>query len=259
MAKTAAGRATEEPTAPVLARRAPLRRRVKFALYQGIRIPVNGLLRAFAGFQVVGARNMPRSGPVLVVANHLHNFDPVVLSAALPRPIFYMGKRELFKNRAFAWLIRNFGGFPVNRNAIDRAALRHVSLLLDEGLVVGLFPEGTRSVTGRLGPVQPGIALLALQTGAPILPVGISGTEDLPLDAKAARRGRRRRRPRVRVVVGRPFTLPARRPGEKQDLAALTERIMREVAALLPPAYRGVYGDSAPAVGSKSGGDFTGE
>lgn len=257
--ETAAERATEGPTTPALARRSPLRRRVKFALYQGIRIPVNGLLRVLAGFRVTGSRNMPRTGPVLVVANHLHNFDPVVLSAALPRPVFYMGKRELFKNRAFAWLIRNFGGFPVNRNAIDRAALRHVSLLLGEGLVVGIFPEGTRSVTGRLGPVQPGIALLALQTGAPILPVGISGTEDLPLDAKAVHRNRRQRRPRVRVAVGRPFTLPARRPGEKQDLAALTERIMREVAVLLPPAYRGVYGDSPPTAGHEPDGDFAGE
>ncbi len=222
------------------------RRRVKFAAYQVLRVLVNALLRLFVGFRVTGWRNMPRRGPVIVVANHLHNFDPVVLSAALPRPIFYMGKRELFRNRAFTWLIRQFGGFPVNRDAIDRAALRHVGLLLDEGLAVGVFPEGTRSVTGGIGAVQPGIALLALQTGAPLLPVGIAGTEVLPLDAKAAKRGRRGRAC-VRVVVGRPFTLPPRRPGERPDLPALTDRIMREVAALLPPAYRGLYADPPPA------------
>lgn len=245
-------------TSPFVPRHA-LPKRVKHIAYKGLRVTVNGLLRAFAGFRVSGVGNMPRTGAVLVVANHLHNFDPVVLSAALPRPIFYMGKRELFRNRAFAWMIRQFGGFPVNRNAIDRAALRHVTALLGEGLAVGVFPEGTRSVTGGMGAVQPGIALLAVQSGAPILPVGITGTEDLPLDAKTASRGRERRRPRVRVVVGQPFTLPARRPGEKQDLAALTDRIMREVAALLPPAYRGLYADPAPTPGDAPGGEPVGD
>ena len=241
---------TAEPPLPVIPR-TPLGRRAKFIAYQCIRWPVIGLLRLLVGFQVVGARRTPRRGPVLVVSNHLHNFDPIVLSAALPRPVFYMGKRELFAHPAFRWLITNFGAFPVNRAAIDRAALRQVAALLDAGLLVGVFPEGTRSLTGALSPVQPGIALLALQSGAPILPVGITGTEDLPLDAKAARRGQARRRARVRVVVGRPFTLPPRRPGEKQDLTALTDRIMLEVAALLPPAYRGVYADRLPPAGSQ--------
>ncbi len=244
------GRAGDPPH-PALPRTA-LGRRIKLAAYQCIRWTVIALLRLLVGFTVVGARRMPRRGPVILVSNHLHNFDPIVLGAAVPRPVFYMAKRELFQHPAFRWLLRNFGGFPVNRAAIDRAALRQVAALLDAGLVVGVFPEGTRSVTGALNQVHSGVALLALQSGAPILPIGVTGTEDLPLDAKAARRPRRRRRSRVRVVVGEPFTLPPRRPGEKQDLAALTERIMLEVAALLPPAYRGAYADQVPPAESKA-------
>lgn len=226
------------PRAP---RPAP-RRRLKFAAYEALRVAVNGALRLVVRLQVVDARNMPRGGPVIVVANHLHNFDPIVVNAALPRPVFYMGKRELFAHPLLGWVIRQFGAFPVNRAAIDRAALRQALALLDEDLVVGLFPEGTRSTTGALGAVHPGVALLALQSGAPILPVGVTGTEHLPFDAKAARRAGRGRW-RVRVVVGKPFTLPPPRPGARGNLAAATDRIMREVAALLPPAYRGVYDD----------------
>src|SRR5438094_510850 len=135
----------------------------------------------------------------------------------------------------------------------DGAARRQALGLLDGGLVVGFFPEGTRSRTGALGEAHPGVALVAVRSGAPILPVAITGTEALPLDAKAAGRAHRGR-PRVRVTVGAPFHLPPRPPGEKQDLAAATERIMREIAALLPPAYRGSYGDEPAGRGARAEG-----
>lgn len=215
------------------------RRRIKFVLYEVARVPITALLQLIGGFKVRGARNMPREGPVVVVANHLHNFDPIVLSAALPRPLFYMTKSELFATRASSWLFRTIGGFPVNRGTVDRAALRQALTLLDEGYAVGLFPEGTRSVTATLGKVQPGVALVALQSGAPILPVGITGTENLPFDAKAAGRTRGGRdRARIRVNVGEPFFLPPRRPGAKSDLVAASEQIRQRIAALLPPEYR---------------------
>ena len=236
------------PRPSPFALRPSLRRRLKFALYEVLRLVVNAALRPLTGFRPIGWRNMPRRGPVIVVANHLHNLDPVVISAALPRPIFYMGKRELFTG-AIAPISRAFGAFPVNRDAIDRGALRQANALLGEGLAIGLFPEGTRSLTGALSAVHPGVALVALQSGAPILPVAVTGTEYLPFDSKAAGRARPKgqRRPPVRVTIGPPFTFPARKPGERQDLAAVTERIMLAVTALLPPAYRGVYADQLPA------------
>ena len=243
----------ERPRAARDERRAKLARaivrRLKYTIYATAQIPVRLLLALLIGLRARGTRNMPRRGPLIMVSNHLHNFDPVVLGTVLPRPVYYMAKRELFEQPLSAWVVRNLGSFPVNRGTVDRAALRQARALLDEGLVVGLFPEGTRSPTGTLGVAQPGVALVAMQSGAPLLPVAITGTETLPLDAKAAGRrrqgGARWRRPRVRVVVGRPFTLP-RRAGERPDLVAATDRIMREIAALLPPDYRGAYADTPP-------------
>jgi 1-acyl-sn-glycerol-3-phosphate acyltransferase len=235
----------EQPAAGQPVRRpAQLARRwLKRAAYEALRLTVNIVARLLLGLRVSGTRNLPRSGPVIVVANHLHNLDLIVLSAALARPVLYMAKRELSAQPAFAWLLRDFfDAFPVNRGTPDRAALRHARTLLDEGLVVGILPEGTRSPTATLMAGNPGVALVAIQSGAPVLPVGITGTEHLPFDAKAQRApwfGRTH----VRVVVGQPFRLPPRRPGEKVDLAAATDRIMREIAALLPPEYRGVYGE----------------
>lgn len=223
-----------------------LYRRIKFAAYELLRVVVWGLAYVLIGFRVRGARNVPKAGPLIVVSNHLHNFDMIVLSAAVPRPIYYMAKRELFAKPFPNWFIRNFGGFPVNRGAIDRAALRHVGLLLAEGLVVGILPEGTRSTTRALQEGNPGVALIAMQQGVPLLPVGITGTQDLPFDAKGTG-ARWFGRARARVTIGKPFTLPPRRPGEKPDLAAATERIMLEIAALLPPEYRGVYADRLAA------------
>jgi 1-acyl-sn-glycerol-3-phosphate acyltransferase len=220
--------------------RGSLWRRFKWALYQVARLLVRGLGFLFFDLRVRGQENVPRSGPVLLVSNHLHNFDMIVLGAAVPRPIFYMAKRELFKNPAFGWLIRTQGAFPVNRQAIDRAALRHVGLLLDEGMVVGVLPEGTRSLTRALTAGNQGVALFALQHNAPILPVAITGTQHLPLDAKATK-GRWFRRG-ITVTIGKSFRLPPRRPGEKADLTAATDQIMLAIAALLPEEYRGVYG-----------------
>ncbi|HEU5326630.1 MAG: lysophospholipid acyltransferase family protein [Thermomicrobiales bacterium] len=237
-------RQEQTATGQPVRRAAPSPRRwLKRAAYEALRLVVNIAARPLLGMRVSGTRNLPRSGPVIVVANHLHNFDLIVLSAALSRPVLYMAKRELFAQPASAWLLGSFfGAFPVNRGTPDRAALRQARTLLDAGQVVGILPEGTRSPTATLMAGNPGVALIAMQSGAPVLPVGITGTEHLPFDAKA-RRAPWFGRTHVRVVVGQPFRLPPRQPGEKVDLAAATDRIMREIAALLPPEYRGVYGD----------------
>jgi 1-acyl-sn-glycerol-3-phosphate acyltransferase len=152
-----------------------------------------------------------------------------------------MAKRELFKQPHFAALIRSMGAFPVDRERIDRAALRHAGLLLDEGLVVAILPEGTRSVTHALQPGNPGAALIVQGRDVPIIPVAITGTQYLPVDSKRAKG--RWLFGRITVTFGKPFYLPPRRPGEKVDLYGATERIMLEIAALLPPEYRGVYAE----------------
>ncbi|HZU77802.1 MAG TPA: lysophospholipid acyltransferase family protein, partial [Dehalococcoidia bacterium] len=133
-------------------------------------------LRIFGRWEVRGRRNVPRSGPLLVVANHLNNSDPPLLGASIPRRLRFMAKVELFQKGLLSLPIRLFGGFPVRRFEADLRALRRAQELLADGEAVALLPEGTRNRHGTgMQRVYPGAALLALRTGAPILPVGITG------------------------------------------------------------------------------------
>jgi len=206
------------------------------------------LLRLLTGYKVEGVEHVPPQGPLLVVSNHLHNADPVLVAVAIPRPLHYMAKKELFAIPVLRRLITYFGAFPVDRGKADRNAIRLADARLAEGFAVGMFPEGTRSVTGTMQPAHPGIALLALRSGAPVLPVAVIGSERLPGNTTKGRRNDGRgsaSRRNVRVVLGSPFSIPRERDGRKLTADEATALIMGEVAALLPPEYRGVYGEHA--------------
>lgn len=218
-------------------------RRVKIWLFESLRRVVVPALRLLIGLHIEGLEHVPPRGPALVVSNHLHNADPILLVAAYPRPLLWMAKKEVFAVPVISWIARQAGVFPVDRGTPDRGALRHAEYLLDDGLLVGVFPEGTRSTTASLKSVHPGVALIAVRSGAPILPTAIFGTEVLPFNGHKGRRPSHGR-PRVTVRIGRPFHLPERLPGERRpDLAELTDLIMVEVARLLPPSYRGIYAE----------------
>jgi 1-acyl-sn-glycerol-3-phosphate acyltransferase len=221
--------------------RPTLRRRVKWGIFFVVRFFVRRFAQVFLGLRIRGQENIPATGPVLLAANHIHNFDPIAMNTSSTRPLFFMAKKELFQQRQFGALIRSMGAFPVDRERVDRAALRQAGLLLDEGLVVAILPEGTRSTTHALQPGNPGAALIVQGREVPIVPVAITGTQYLPVDSKRAKG--RWLFGRITVTFGKPFYLPQRRPGEKLDLYAATERIMLEIAALLPPEYRGIYAE----------------
>jgi len=199
----------------------------------------------FGRYQVIGAERMPRSGPLIVVSNHLNNADPPLLGASLPRWIRFMAKQELFDS-PLGLVVRSFGAFPVRRFEADLAALRRAQSILKEGGVLGMFPEGHRSRTGGMGPPHPGTALIALRSGAPLLPVAITGTEAISTPLVLLRK------PRIRVVVGEPFTLPAQRRVTAAHVQSGTDEIMRRIAALLPDRYRGIYADGQEAGTAKS-------
>ena len=190
----------------------------------------------FGRYQVVGKERVPDSGPLLVVSNHLNNADPPLLGAAIPRRLRFMAKQELFDSR-FGVFMRWFGAFPVRRFEADLAALRQAQGILKEGGVLGMFPEGHRSRGGGMGPPHPGTALIALRSGAPLLPVGITGTEAVRSPAVLLKK------PRIRVVIGEPFRLPNTRRVSAEQVQAGADEIMRRIAALLPAQYRGVYAD----------------
>ena len=187
---------------------------------------------------IQGKENVPEHGPVVVVANHLSYADQYLLIIAIEREMIFMAKEEPFRNRVRRFLIEAFGAIPVRRGAANRGALRQVHQVLDNGLAMFMFPEGSRSKNAQLQPAFPGSALIALHNNAPILPVGISGME-------VAEKGFRwvmLHRPKVTVNIGRPFYLSTPEGTlDKKQLEELSDDIMEHIAELLPPEYRGYY------------------
>ncbi|MEX0787058.1 MAG: lysophospholipid acyltransferase family protein [Dehalococcoidia bacterium] len=193
-------------------------------------------------FEVVGRENVPLEGPLILASNHLNNADPPAIALALPRLPTYMAKREMIRwpvlGPAFKW----FGAFPVRRGEADLSALRTAGEVVNDGKMLVMFPEGTRSRTGGLTQGHAGTGLIALRTGAPVLPVAITGTEVItwpwlfvkPLSV-----------PHVKVTIGEPFHVPPVGRINSETAKEATDLIMRRIAALLPPEYRGVYAGAA--------------
>jgi 1-acyl-sn-glycerol-3-phosphate acyltransferase len=147
-----------------------------------------------------------------------------------------MAKEELFHSRFLGYFVSRFGSFPVHRGQMDREALRQADQVLARGWALVMFPEGTRSPEAKLQPAFPGVALLAIRSGAPILPVGISGSENI----KGAIWWLRR--PRITVNIGTPFHLPPINGRvSREELIRHTDLMMRRIAELLPAEYRGDY------------------
>jgi 1-acyl-sn-glycerol-3-phosphate acyltransferase len=195
--------------------------------------------------RVEGLENIPRTGGFLVVANHCSNFDPPFLGWAVGhqtgRIVHFMAKEEMRRWPVVGFLARNAGVFFVRRGEGDRAAQQLALSLLESGRLVGIFPEGTRSRDGVLGEARAGAALLAMRTGVPVLPVGISGTHRI-----FPGRSRWPHRTRVTIRVGIPFQLEVIADGlDRQALRQGTEQMMRAVAALLPPEQQGRWRSEA--------------
>lgn len=133
-------------------------------------------LKLFCRFRVRGLENVPEKGPLLVIANHVSYWDPIVLGVAMPRKVYFMAKEELFHIPVLGWIIRHMGAFPVKRDLNDLKALKTALKYLQQGEVVGIFPEGKRSKDGKLQSFQKGAFILALRTGSPVLPVALINT-----------------------------------------------------------------------------------
>jgi 1-acyl-sn-glycerol-3-phosphate acyltransferase len=186
------------------------------------------------GLKVVGRENVPLTGPLIIAANHASLLDPPLLGVASPRVFAIMAKQELFEQkfagmRVLNRLIRGLGAFPVQREKADRKALRHAMQVLQGGQAVALFPEGTRTPDGRLGPAEPGLGMIAHSTKAPIIPVYLKGTEQA---LSKVRPGFRLIHPEVHF--GKPLDLTEEyaRRGGRDTLEAIGARVMEAIAEL---------------------------
>jgi len=208
---------------------------------------------------------IPKAGPLIVAANHASSADPVLIGAflnrQLDRPLNWLGKREIIETPILGRIFRMAGIHPVDREAADLEAFRAAMRVLDAGQVLAVFPEGTRSRDGALQPVREGVGMLAVRSGAPVLPVAIVDSDVMwPRGHLLPRFGRT-----VTVRYGVPFTVgpevagsdvegPKR--GRRGTTEAATRLVMSRIAELLPPRQRGVYGDdvtSEPASGNPAG------
>ena len=195
--------------------------------------PVRAIASFLAPWRIEGAERIPPRGPFIVVTNHLNWKDPPWIEFALGRAIRYMAKREVFEIPILGFTLRGIGCFPVRRGEADRGALATALAVLDAGQPLGYFPEGHRSESGALIRAKPGIAHIALRSGALVVPLGVIGSRD-------ARMGRFWRRD-ITIRVGEPFRVKDLRDAPAGDPQAVADAVMRRIAALLPVEMRGVY------------------
>jgi 1-acyl-sn-glycerol-3-phosphate acyltransferase len=192
-------------------------------------------------WKVEGKENIPLTGPLILIANHVNLVDPFFLLFSFPRWINFMAKEELFRSPFLRPWLRWSGSLPIQRRGgkvgEKQKMLKSARDALEKGLILGMFPEGGRSRDGKLRKGKPGSAVIASKTNVPLVPVGIVGTDKIKGISWLWKR------PRIVVNIGKPFKLPpASGRMSRSQMESLTTQLMREIAALLPPEYQGVYG-----------------
>jgi 1-acyl-sn-glycerol-3-phosphate acyltransferase len=198
-------------------------------LYRTGWVLVRGFARLVWRLEVQGASNVPLEGGVIIAPNHLSVLDPPLIGCACPRELRYLAKAELFRNRLFARFICRLGAFPVERGTADVGAIKTALQFLKDGRAVIIFIEGTRGTGEHLLPPTPGVTLLARQSGAPIVPTAIVGSEQAwPKGSKLPRRAQ------VKVAFGKPVRYQEVFGGRTDRAArdAFSELIMERIEAL---------------------------
>jgi 1-acyl-sn-glycerol-3-phosphate acyltransferase len=207
---------------------------------RAFRIFLRGLVKLVTFFTmrttIRGLENFPKRGPALIVINHLGDADAVLLGASIPTTIDGMGKIELNDERIVGPIFRAYGVIWVHRGRPDRRALRAALDALAEGRMLGLAPEGRQSLIGGLEEGNEGAAFLAMKSGAPIVPIAMTGTENENIYGHL----KQWKRAPVTLTVGKPFHLLEQADRQKM-LQEGTRQIMQSLADLLPESYRGNY------------------
>jgi 1-acyl-sn-glycerol-3-phosphate acyltransferase len=210
----------EQPAGNDLApfRERSLQRGVNPVIYWVLRAILVPCFLVYLRMERIGREHLPRTGPLLLASNHRSFLDPFLIGTLVRRPVYYMAKRELFEKRWQAWVLNALGAFPVDRGAGDADAMATAKAILQRGDCVVVFPEGTRIRTGPLAAPKRGVGRLALETGAPVAPVSVIGSEQV-------RRGWRIRPRKVRLRVGRPLLFPTVERSSPALAGAVTQRV----------------------------------
>ena len=192
-------------------------------LYSLLQLIFSIFFKLFFRAEIYGRENMPKDGAVILAANHMSNWDPPFVATFLHRPVSYMAKIELFKNPIFGRAITACHAFPIKRGAADRGAIKAALQVLKEGRCLGLFPEGTRSRTGKMGKAEAGVGLIAAMSGAPLVPAAIIGTDKIFANGGYF--------PKLRVIYGEPMQFTGDHK-DKEALAEFSQQVMDKIAAL---------------------------
>jgi glycerol-3-phosphate dehydrogenase (NAD(P)+) len=187
-------------------------------VYWGLRAILQPFFHLYWRLSRIGREHIPAEGPFIIASNHRSFLDPFVIAVMARRPIYFMTKKEAFINRPVAWLLSSLGAYPIDREGGDQEAMATTKAILDRGDGVLIFPEGTRTRPGPLGRPKRGVGRLALETGAPVVPVAIIGSE-------AVRKGWRIRPHKVRIRAGAALTFPKVQEPSRHLAAAVTDRI----------------------------------
>lgn len=195
------------------------------------------IFKLFTRVEVTGLETVPRQGGLIIAVNHLSYIDAPLVLALVDRPdLTAMVADKYLKHPLFRILVNIVNGVWINRETADLAALREARDYLKNGGALGIAPEGTRSRNGQLQEAKTGVAFLAEKAGVPMIPTAIWGTENIFCKLI------RLQRPRLHVVFGEPVYVPrTSKQNRSEILQQSTDELMCRIAALLPPAYRGVY------------------
>lgn len=193
-------------------------------LYSVVKIIFKIIFGILFRTEVYGKENVPKEGQLIMAANHMSNWDPPMAGTYFPRPVAYMAKEELFHPAIAGWIISQLYAFPVKRGAADRGAIKAALGILKKGLCLGVFPEGTRSKTGKLGKPQSGVSMLAGMGKAPVVPTAIIGTNRIFANGSMF--------PKVKIIFGEPMVFEGKH-NDKEALDAFAQEIMANIEKMI--------------------------
>ena len=201
-------------------------------------------LRLFSNLEINGLENLPKNGPYIVAPNHISNLDPPIVASVLPKPPVFLAKKELFAFPLVSLLLRSYGAYPIDRNRKDNKAIKWVTdKLIKENKIAIMFPEGTRSKNGGLIKGQPGVAKLSIDYNIPIVPIALSGTENLQNPIKVLKPPAD-----IKLNIGKPFIVTNNKIKNLSPRAAIflaANEIMLRISKMLPPEKQGYYKNSS--------------